>query len=183
MDFQVFIFSDVVKRENGKPYKEVTKAIINRTASEFPGLPYNAEMPQMSDGVVDLEASPIYNLEIYDQPSIKHDKLNKMLKKEASNATNKISFGIVNMARCGNNIDEPGHMIVYFSTSDDVWYVDAQCYDGELQCDNKTIFSDLSEVYKFAGKHRLGVNVFGSLVYYTPMNNIACIDAAKTDSY
>jgi len=168
-DFDAITTVGKIKREKGVPYAGITHSAISLEDSHFPDLPYGQDISQTSDGIYDIEAEPAINLSAYNQPHASFHEMNDRLKTEASKNEKGVSFGLINLGRCGKYVDAPGHMLVYFATANQVWYVDAQRYDGINKTDNGCVFTDLGKAYSFAGQHRLGLDTFSDVVFYTPM--------------
>ena len=127
-----------------------------------------AEIPQQINGKIDLTVPPIYDIENYPQKNIRFDKINDALKDEAKE-NGGISFGMVNMGRCGKYaIQLPGHTIVYYATSDEVVFIDCQGQEENI------VFDNIELEFQFAKKKtRVHQDTFGTIVFYTPCYTIS----------
>lgn len=85
------------------------------------------------------------------------------------------TFGYINLGRCGKFSEEPGHMLAYFSTKDQVWYIDCTLYDGINNC----IFNNLDDKYNFADEYNINIDVFGEYVFYIPIESAPLITQEK----
>ena len=163
-DFDAIIIIDEIKKENTK-YLGIVQSVVCLDNTTIPYIPCGTDVYQTSDGTYDLEVDPVYNVDRLVQKSVSVNEINDYLKNKALENESKVSFGYVSLGRCGKYVDNPGHILVYFSTTVNVWYVDCQLYDGLTKKDKGCIFFELHNAYKFANKNRLGINVFGENVF------------------
>jgi hypothetical protein len=168
-DFNVLLAINFIKRENGRAYVGPTQSTICLDNSNFPNLPYGSAVPQTPNGTLDIDANPICDLENYRQPSALFSEINFHLMQVANENANGVSFGLINMGRCASYVEKAGHMLFYFATSDEVWFVDAQSYDGEQGIDHGCITNDLTTLFSFASQKRINQDTFSDIVFYTPI--------------
>jgi hypothetical protein len=126
------------------------------------------EIPQTPGGTFMVD-EPVLNLSSYNQPSAAYYEINHCLMRKAREHDQGVSFGLVNIGRCGKYADDPGHMLAYFANANQVWFCDGQFFNGTTNSDNGCIYDDISKKYGFAGQNRLGLNTFGGRVFYTPI--------------
>jgi len=171
-DFSMTVIIEPIKREKGSDYEIVTHSVVNRSDVMMPYIPCNQEYPQ-KDGVYHLEDECILNVDKYTQSPIHYTDLNKTLQIYATKERDGISVGYINLGHCGNYVELPCHMIVYYATKDVVKYMDCHLYNGLKPNDSKNkkcIFSNVSDIYHFGDKDRLGVNMFSPIVFYIPIS-------------
>ena len=167
-DFDVVTMSDWIKKENGSKYLGMVKSIVCLNNTKISDIPYNKLPSELEDGTLDLDQE-IYDVDNFTQFTSSTTEINGCLKKKAEENEKGVSFGFICIGRCGKYIDIPGHMLTYFATNENVWYVDCQLYDGINDIDNGCIFSDLTSAYQFANSKRITIDVFGEYVFYIPI--------------
>ena len=180
-DFDVIISIDWIKKEPDRcfappgtlrepetKYLGITQSTVCRDNCAIPGIPCNTEPLQLSNGTYDLDLS-VCDTDRFTQYCEPIDKINECLKTKAMENEYGISFGFINIGRCGEYVEYAGHMLVYFATVMNVWYVDCQFYNGIKKINNGCIFSDLTKSFEFVGKKKIHPNVFGENIFYIPV--------------
>jgi hypothetical protein len=168
-DFDVVTVSDWIKKENGSKYIGMVKSIVCLNNTKISNIPCDTIPKQLDDGILDLES--IYDVDNFTQFTSSIDNINISLNKKAKENEKGISFGFICIGRCGKYINMAGHMLVYFSTDKNVWYIDCQLYDGINKIDNGCIFNDLQSTFQFANSKRITIDVFGEYVFYIPIDH------------
>lgn len=97
--------------------------------------------------------------------------LNQVLKQEAQNGG--ISYGSITMWHCNTHIKHPSHVITYYATPDEVYYIDPQWLDGTQpkRKQEDPICNDLREGYRFLGidgTNRITYFVYSPMVFSAP---------------
>ena len=114
------------------------------------------EIPQEINGTFDLTVPPIYDVDHAIQKSAMYNELNTVLQAEAR-SNGGISFGMVNIAPSGEDVDALWHCMVYYATSSEAVYIDCQ------QKDN-SVFENIEERFLF----KMNQRTIGNIVFYTP---------------
>ena len=169
VDFDVTVETDWIKKETGTKYLGIVRSVVCLNNTTFSDIPCNMEIVRTPNGTYDIDADPIYDIDRSTQYSASVNEINDILKMKAKENKEEISFGFINIGRCGKYIDEPGHMLVYFATIMNVWYVDCQLYNGTKKKDMGCCFSDLTATYGFANRKRININVFGENIFFIPI--------------
>lgn len=108
----------------------------------------------------DLTREPIYDVDYFEQHGVNFDVINQVLMKEAE-LNGGLSFGMIDITRCGDHVDDLRHCIVYHSTSEKVLYIDCR-YD-------EPVFGRLEDKYTFMSSDiKLTDDIFNDTVFYTP---------------
>ena len=170
-DFYADVTSTVVKRENGKKYREIIESTVNLEKTQFPHIPYGKEILELPDGtqVVDNDVS---TLDSHKQLNACVTEINDILKREATRNNSDVSFGVISLGHCSKFYKLPGHILMYFANADRVWYIDVQPEIQNIKgCSKKAehIFANLTDGYKFVGKDAIDENTFGKTVFYIPI--------------
>lgn len=162
-----------VKKETGsysKSVRSVTHSTVDRNTL------FGAQLPQRE---VFVEEGGWVNLTLPandDYTSLRtaeFPELENTLKLEAQKNGLGLSFGLINIARCGNHADEAMYLFAYHATADQVVYVDPQTYNG-LTGEGNPLFFKLYDMFVFASQvKRITIDVFGVDVFYLPMLNPA----------
>ncbi len=160
-DFNVIINIDWIKKENDE-YLGIIQSTVCRDTSSISNIPYNIEYNK-ENHIYNLEEE-IYNVDTYTQKSSRVDTINDVLKSEDP------SFGFINLGRCGEYVENCGHMLVYYSIENIVWYIDCQLYDGLNKKDNGCIFNNLLDTYDFACNNKIHIDTFSEYIFYISMN-------------
>jgi hypothetical protein len=160
-DFNVLITIDWIKKEDNNDYLGITQSTVCRDTSKISNIPYNIEYNKDNNDVYNLEQE-IYNIDSYTQQTALVQNINDILKSEEP------SFGFINLGRCGKYVENCGHMIVYFTTLDNVWYIDCQLYDGINKKDNGCIFNNLLDTYDFVN-NKINIDTFSEYIFYIPI--------------
>ncbi len=168
-DFDVVTVSDWIKKENGTKYLGMIKSIVCLNNTKISNISFNKIPLELDDGTLDLEAESIYDIDNFTQLTSHITEINNCLKLKAKENEKGISFGFICIGRCGKYINTAGHMIVYFATSENIWYIDGQLYNGIDKVNNGCIFNDLSLKYEFANINKIHIDVFGEYVFYIPI--------------
>ena len=162
-DFNVLINIDWIKRENDDKYLGITKSVVCLDNTRIPNIPHNIEPFKDVDDVYNIEEN-VHDIDSYTQRTISVNNINNVLRSKD------ISYGYINLGRCGEYVENCGHMIVYFSLNNNIWYVDCQLDD--LDDPNKCIFDNLLDVYNFAHINEIDIDTFGEYIFYIPMNTL-----------
>lgn len=114
---------------------------------------------------------PVIDLDHSQQTQSHFSDIDETLKKAASNHPNHVSFGTVALGRCGEFIDDPGHLLVYFATPDKVTYMDAQAWNGKTKTGNPIFHKIQDGGYDFLSdsQQEITKDTFGSFVFFAPM--------------
>ena len=142
-----------------KTVEMVTSSWIDRNTSFGAYAPLGQTTREI-DGQLDLTVPPIFDVDYFTQKSVAFTALNETLKEEAQ-ANGGVSFGMVDVVRCGKYVQGLRHCIIYYATSTEVLYVDCQ--------DKAPIIEKIEYAYGFvAALKRVSPDTFGNIVFYTP---------------
>ena len=180
-DFDIITVSNWIKKENGAKYMGMVKSIVCLNNSKISNIPYNKIPKELPNKSLDLESEYVYDVDNFTQFTSHINEIDDCLKLQAKENEQGISFGYICMGRCGKYIDMAGHMLVYFSSSKNVWYMDGQLYNGEEDIDNGCIFNSLTSTYQFANLKRITIDVFGEYVFYIPIGPKEIFDMKLID--
>jgi tetratricopeptide (TPR) repeat protein len=145
----------------------VTSSCVNRNTIFGSYAPLGS-IPHEENGQIDLTRPYVNTVDTYQQKSVSYTVLNKTLKQLASSNNSRISFGIVNVKRCGVFVEWLEHLFVYYATPEKVIYVDGLRVSGD------PVFYKITEVFQFAGASKskeINSKIFGNLVYYIPIGS------------
>lgn len=178
----------------GSPYSTVVKSVIVKTRGDFPLLSTQRSIAIKKD---DQHPNQIHSWIIYDaapyqQQSAEYSNINNVLMLEAKKNSHHVSFGVIflyisywinpyqPMQPQINNLQlQPGHMICYFATDKQVWYIDCHHIDGITQQDHGTIFSDLTQKYLFSSTTSNNqIQAYGDVIFYIPFHPITTLTPA-----
>jgi hypothetical protein len=144
-----------VKKESGKKSNPllVTQASVH-VGSFFQQHPIPAQLePYIDDNIIHVEHPYVANVDHctndgqFPEQKVNIRSLGDKLKSKAL-INGGISFGYLHL-ECAKN-GAMGHMVVYFSTEQETWYIDCQKLNG-ITKQGMPIYDDLSKQYKFYG--------------------------------
>ncbi len=164
-----------VKKESGKQNKVlmVKQASVPVVGPFFQQHSIPAPMePYMQNNIIYVEKPYVANLDPYSNDQFTEEKTNiRFLEDTLKNKAlinGGVSFGYLHLERVKKGAE--GHMLVYFSTINETWYIDCQKLNGETQ-QGVPIYKDLINNYKFYGINFNSIDdrVFQQDVFLIPM--------------
>ncbi len=132
---------------------------------------YDADYAEHSDGAVDVSRGPTVNLDEKEMEPISLEDANDRLKKEARSAGG-VSVGLIDLRRAGAAFqNEPGHLLAYHATPQQVRYIDPQFLSGGVvNRETPPVFEKLDTHFTFASQTTsLRRDVFGDTIFYLPL--------------
>lgn len=200
-DFNVLLDRDILFTEStNERYAEITKSTIYVRSNDFPPLTPGAPLTPCTPQTPGTPHTPDSHLigaqedkkpkdksKLYRQRSALYDELSDELKKQAEKEANHVSFGIVNLGRSLKVNDQlseeelldallniSGHMLCYFATPENVWYIDCQLYNGRARKNNVEcgpIYTNLQDAHTFSNTAKnKEADTFGDTVFYIPIH-------------
>lgn len=167
-----------IKKENGEPVQRVqcTASILPLTADA--GLnslvPPILDYPQDEKGTIDLDHPGLLNLTAENrlQPSSNYSTINaKLIRSAQENGIP--TYGTISLAKPSAAKSRAGdHVIVFYATAEEVFYIDPQYYDGEKSQDNGCVFGTLVGKYAFSDTTPASLNPYSIDCFYTIFNEL-----------
>lgn len=150
---------------------EATTLLNGELFDELAPRSYDADYPTHSDGAVDVSRGPTLNLDEKEMEPISVEDANDRLKKEARSAGG-VSVGLIDLRRAGAAFqNEPGHLLAYYATPQQVRYIDPQFLSGGVfHPETSPVFEKLDTHFTFASQTTaLRSDVFGDTIFYLPL--------------